>query len=100
MQDRGPQGQPVAEEISSGLRRQPHATEEQQRRWDSVRSIYLVILVALFVGVVGFACYANQYGDWAKAKELLGDSTARPYRVDCGRDCVLLQASSAISNDQ
>jgi hypothetical protein len=55
MPDRGPQGQPVAEEISSGLRRQPHATEEQQRRWDSVRSVYLVILVVLFVAVVAFA---------------------------------------------
>jgi hypothetical protein len=72
MQDRGPQGQPGAEEIHSGLGRQPHATEEQQRRWDSVRSIYLIILVVLLVGVVGFACYANQYSDWAKAKELLG----------------------------
>jgi uncharacterized membrane protein YoaK (UPF0700 family) len=72
MQDRVAQGEPVADEIYADLRRQPRATEEQQRRWDWVRSIYLVILMALFVGVVAFACYSNQFGDWAKAKELLG----------------------------
>jgi hypothetical protein len=24
----------------------------------------------VFVGVVAFACYANQFGDWVKAKDL------------------------------
>lgn len=66
------QNQPFAGDPLAAYGSQPDAAERQQRRWDSVRSVYLVILVALFVAVVAFACYANQYGDWAKAKELLG----------------------------
>jgi len=30
-----------------------------------------LILDVVFVGVIAFACYANQFGDWVKAKDLL-----------------------------
>ena len=29
------------------------------------------MLVFVFVGVIAFASYANQFGDWVKAKDLL-----------------------------
>lgn len=29
------------------------------------------MLIFVFVGVIAFACYANQFGDWTKAKDLL-----------------------------
>ena len=50
---------------------QPQVDEKQESRRDWVRASYLGMLVFVFVGVIGFACYANQFGDWSKAKELL-----------------------------
>jgi hypothetical protein len=50
---------------------QPQMDQKQETRRDRVRAIYLGLLVFLFVGVVIFACYANQFGDWVKAKDLL-----------------------------
>jgi len=29
------------------------------------------MLIFVFVGVIAFACYARQFGDWTKAKDLL-----------------------------
>ena len=50
---------------------QPQVTEKQESRRDWVRAAYLGLLVFLFVAVILFGCYANQFGDWAKAKDLL-----------------------------
>ena len=50
---------------------QPQVDEKQENRRDWVRAAYLGLLVFVFVGVIAFACYANQFGDWAKAKDLL-----------------------------
>ncbi len=36
-----------------------------------MRAWHLKVLIAMFVGIVIFACYANQFGDWTKAKHLL-----------------------------
>lgn len=49
---------------------QPQMDEKQENRRDWVRAAYLGLLV-VFVGVIAFACYANQFGDWTKAKDLL-----------------------------
>jgi len=45
--------------------------EKQESRRDWVRASYLGMLIFVFVGVIAFACYANQFGDWTKAKDLL-----------------------------
>ncbi len=50
---------------------QPQVDEKQETRRDWVRASYLGMLVFVFVAVIGFACYANQFGDWTKAKDLL-----------------------------
>ncbi len=50
---------------------QPQADEKQERRRDWVRATYLGALLTTFVGVIAFAAYANQFGDWTKAKDLL-----------------------------
>jgi hypothetical protein len=50
---------------------QPQADKQQEIRRDWVRASYLGLLVLVFVGVIAFACYANQFGDWTKAKDLL-----------------------------
>ena len=50
---------------------QPQVDQKQETRRDWVRASYLGMLVFVFVGVIAFACYANQFGDWTKAKDLL-----------------------------
>lgn len=45
--------------------------EKQESRRDWVRASYLGMLIFVFVGVIAFACYANQFDDWTKAKDLL-----------------------------
>lgn len=50
---------------------QPQVDPKQESRRDWVRAAYLGMLVFVFVGVIAFACYANQFGDWTKAKDLL-----------------------------
>ena len=50
---------------------QPQVDEKQESRRDWVRASYLGMLIFVFVGVIAFACYANQFGDWTKAKDLL-----------------------------
>ncbi len=50
---------------------QPQVDEKQESRRDWVRATYLGLLVFVFAGVIAFACYANQFGDWTKAKDLL-----------------------------
>ena len=44
---------------------QPQVDQKQETRRDWVRASYLGMLV------IAFACYANQFGDWTKAKDLL-----------------------------
>ena len=48
----------------------PEADERRERRRDWVGRVHR-ILALLFASVIFFACFANQFGDWAKAKELL-----------------------------
>jgi hypothetical protein len=46
-------------------------TYDPEPRRDWVRAVYLGLLLLVFIGVIAFACYANQFGDWTKAKDLL-----------------------------
>jgi hypothetical protein len=50
---------------------QPRADQKQETRRDWVRAAYLGRSYPVFVGVIAFASYANPFGDWTKAKDLL-----------------------------
>ncbi len=65
------QGIEVAANPLAVFQQLPEADDLRERRRDWVRAAYIGLLAVLFASVIVFACCANQFGDWVKAKELL-----------------------------